>query len=81
MFLVSDEAAAAIRTAYLEKGEWPAVAEMRRFFRIDDNDSALRVVRTIASWHLLETAPKPPHSPKRRSPRRSTQQSDDADKD
>ncbi len=50
MFMVSAEAADAIRTTFLEKGEWPAVAELRRFYRIDDNESALRSVRIIASW-------------------------------
>ncbi len=50
MFLVSAEAAEAIRTVYLEKGEWPAVAELRRFNRIEDNAAALRCARTIASW-------------------------------
>ncbi len=49
MFMVSAEAADAIRTTFLEKGEWPAVAELRRFCRIDDNESALRSVRIIAS--------------------------------
>jgi len=58
MFLVSDEAAEAIRTAYLEKGEWPAVAELRRFYRIDDNAAALRCARTIASWHPVTTPAK-----------------------
>ena len=50
MFMVSAEAADAIRTTFLEKGEWPAVAELRRFYRIDDNESPLRSVRIIASW-------------------------------
>ena len=40
MFMVEDDAAEAIRRAYLEKGEWPAVAELRRFYRIDDNAAA-----------------------------------------
>ena len=50
MFCVSDEAATAIREAYFDKGEWPAVAELRRFYRIDDNADALTCARTIASW-------------------------------
>ena len=56
MFCVSDEAAAAIRAAYLDKGEWPAVAELRRFYRIDDNAAALTCARTIASWAPVDTA-------------------------
>jgi len=48
MFMVGDDAAQAIRSAYLEKGEWPAVAELRKFYLIDA--AALRAVRTIASW-------------------------------
>ena len=60
MFLVSDEAAEAIRTAYLEKGEWPAVAELRRFYRIEDNAAALRCARTIASWHPVKAPPRTP---------------------
>ena len=63
MFLVSDEAAEAIRTAYLEKGEWPAVAELRRFYRIEDNAAALRCARTIASWHPVKVEPKAPKKP------------------
>ena len=55
MFCVSDEAAAAIRAAYLDKGEWPAVAELRRFYRIDDNAAALTCARTIASWAPVDT--------------------------
>ena len=36
---------AAIREAYLDKGEWQAVAELRRFYRIDDNAAALTLRR------------------------------------
>jgi len=56
MFCVSNEAATAIREAFLDKGEWPAVAELRRFYRIDDNAAALTCARTIASWTPVETA-------------------------
>ena len=65
MFLVSDEAAEAIRTAYLEKGEWPAVAELRRFYRIEDNAAALRCARTIASWNPVEIQPHATKRPKK----------------
>ena len=68
MFMVEDEAADAIRRAYLEKGEWPAVAELRRFYRIDDNAAALRAVRTIASWRPpAERAPEPDRARKSRA--------------
>ena len=56
MFCVSNEAAAAIREAYIDKGEWPAVAELRRFYRIDDNAAALTCARTIASWAPVDMA-------------------------
>ncbi len=56
MFCVSNEAATAIREAYLEKGAWPAVAELRRFYRIVDNAAALTCARTIASWAPIDTA-------------------------
>ena len=58
-FLVSKEAADAVRAAVIDRGEWPAVAELRRFYRIDDNAAALKCARTIASWSPLpETAVK-----------------------
>ncbi len=44
MFMVSAIAKDTVRTTFLEKGEWPAVAELRRFYRIDDNEIALRSV-------------------------------------
>lgn len=50
MFVVDEAMAAAVRRAFDERGEWPAVAELRRHVCIDDNAEALRVVRTIASW-------------------------------
>ena len=56
MFMVDEDAAKAIRTAYREKGEWPAIAELRRFYKIEDNITALQAVRTIASW-------RPPAAP------------------
>ena len=68
MVMVEDEAAGAVRRAYLEKGEWPAVAELRRFYRIDDNAAALRVVGTIASWRPpAERAPEPDRARKGRA--------------
>ena len=56
MFCVSNEAATAIREAFFDKGEWPAVAELRRYYRIDDNAAALTCARTIASWAPVDTA-------------------------
>ena len=52
MFLVSNEAAAAIRAAFIDEGEWRAVAVLRSFYRIEDDAAALRCARTIASWAL-----------------------------
>ncbi len=61
MFVVDEVMAAAVRRAFDERGEWPAVAELRRHVCIDDNAEALRVVRTIASWHRSpEASERPP---------------------
>ncbi len=69
MFMVSDEAATAIRTAYFERGEWPAVAELRRYYMIEDNAAALKTAQIIASWQPVETPFKPVRAPrKKRSP-------------
>ena len=70
MFMVGEEAAEAIRKAYLEKGEWPAVAELRRFYPIADNAAALRAVQMIASWpsHLDLPPGKPRKASKRGAP-------------
>lgn len=61
MFMVSQQEAAAIQKAFREGGEWTAVAELRRFFRIEDNACALDAVRAIARWSLTPT--KPPADP------------------
>ncbi|MBF5095415.1 hypothetical protein F1643_14240 [Azospirillum sp. INR13] len=61
MFVVDEVMAAAVRRAYDERGEWSAVAELRRHVCIDDNAEALRVVRTIASWcRSPEASGRPP---------------------
>ncbi|MBP2296899.1 hypothetical protein [Azospirillum rugosum] len=61
MFVVDEAMATAVRRAFDERGEWPAVAELRRHVCIDDNDEALRVVRTIASWRRSpEASGRPP---------------------
>jgi len=78
MFLVGNDAAEAIRTAYLDKGEVAALIEFRRFFRVDDDTSALRAVKTIASWNTASTAPPPPTVPKRRPSRQAKRQPGDS---
>ena len=51
MFVVSEEAAAAIRTAYEQQGELSAAIEVRRLFPgITDNAEARACARTIAGW-------------------------------
>jgi len=48
MFVVDEAMAEAVQRAFDERGEWPAVAELRRHMPMADN--ALQTVRTIASW-------------------------------
>ena len=51
MFMVDEEAAAAIRHAWHEGGELSAVVELRRRFPgITDGENARRCVRTIVGW-------------------------------
>ena len=51
MFVVSEEEAAAIRTAFEQDGEFSAVVEFRRRFPlIQNNEQARTHVRTIAGW-------------------------------
>ncbi len=78
MFLVSKEAADAIRTVYLDRGEWPAVAELRRFYKIDDNAAALTCARTIASWTPLPEATAKHEKPAPRRRRREGHDDDNA---
>jgi hypothetical protein len=57
MFIVSEEAATAIRTAYEQDGELSAAVELRRLFPgITDNAAARECARTIASWKPLPAA-------------------------
>ena len=57
MFIVSEEAAAAIRAAY-DRGELSAAIEVRRLFPgITDNARALECARSIAGWTPLPAAP------------------------
>jgi hypothetical protein len=62
MFVVSEEDAAAIRTAFDQEGELSAVIVLRRLFPlITDNAQAREQVRIIAGWRPLPaTPPKPP---------------------
>ena len=54
MFIVSEEAATAIRTAYEQEGELSAAIEVRRLFPgITDNAKARECARTIAGWKPL----------------------------
>ena len=51
LFVVYEEAAAAIRTAYEQEGELSAAIEVRRLFPgITDNAEARACARTIAGW-------------------------------
>jgi hypothetical protein len=57
MFVVSEEAAAAIRSAYEQEGELSAAIEVRRFFPgISDNAKARECARQIAGWKPLPAA-------------------------
>jgi hypothetical protein len=57
MFVVSEEAAVAIRTAYEQEGELSAAIEVRRLFPgIIDNARARERARTIAGWKRLPAA-------------------------
>jgi hypothetical protein len=51
MFMVDEEAAAAVRRAWDEGGELSAVVELRRHFPlITDNANARRCVHAIVGW-------------------------------
>jgi hypothetical protein len=54
MFLVTEAAAAAIRTVFEQEGELSAAIEVRRLFPgITDNAKARAHARTIAGWQPL----------------------------
>ncbi|MCW2239209.1 hypothetical protein [Azospirillum canadense] len=63
MFTVSEEERAAISRAYEDGGEWAAVAELRRYFAIEDNDNALFAVRSIVRWRAAPVSPPPRRPP------------------
>ncbi len=57
MFVVSEEAAAAIRATLEQEGEASAAIELRRLFPgITDNVRARECARTIAGWKPLPAA-------------------------
>jgi len=59
MFLVTEDDADAIRTAFHEAGEFSAAIELRRRFPgITDNAQARECARTIAGWRP-DPAPPP----------------------
>jgi hypothetical protein len=54
MFAVTEAEAAAIRTAFEQRGELSAAVELRRLFPgITDNAQARECARTIAGWKPL----------------------------
>ena len=58
MFMVSEEAAAAIRALFEQEGELSAAIELRRLFPgISDNARAREGARSIAGWTPLPAAP------------------------
>jgi hypothetical protein len=58
MFMVSEQDATAIRTAYEQGGELSAAVELRRLFPgITDNAKARECVRSIAGWQPLSSLP------------------------
>jgi hypothetical protein len=68
MFCISEAEAAAIRTAFEQRGELSAAIELRRRFPgITDNAQARECVRTIASWQPLRPVKKRPKPPRIRS--------------
>jgi hypothetical protein len=58
MFVVSEEAAVAIRTAYEQEGELSVAIEVRRRFPgVIDNARARECARSIAGWKPPPVAP------------------------
>jgi hypothetical protein len=69
MFIVSEEAATAIRAIFNEHGElWAAIELRRRFPGIIDNENARAFARSIASWAPLPV-PAPMVTRRRRNER------------
>jgi hypothetical protein len=59
MFVISEAEAAAIRTAYEQRGEFSAAVELRQLFPGIDNVQARECVRTIAGWRPLPRRVRP----------------------
>jgi hypothetical protein len=67
MFIVTEEAAAAIRAALIAGGELAGAIELqRRFPGIEDNAKARSFACLIAGWRA---PPKPPKLARKRGPR------------
>ncbi len=59
MFCVSEDEAAAIRTAFEQEGEMSAGIELRRLFPgITDGARAREMARVIADWRPLPVSPE-----------------------
>jgi hypothetical protein len=59
MFVVSEADAAAIRTAFEQRGEFAAAVELRRLFPgVTDNAQAREWARAIAAWQPLPVKPR-----------------------
>jgi hypothetical protein len=59
MFVVTEADAAAIRTAFEQRGEFAAAVELRRLFPgITDTAQARECVRAIAAWEPLPVKPR-----------------------
>ena len=60
MFVVSEEAAAAIRAAFDQGGEFAAAVELRRRFPgVTDNERARECAKMIAGWKPLKLPARP----------------------
>jgi hypothetical protein len=70
MFIVTEEAAAAIRAAYEQGGELAAAAELCRLFPgLANNENTRICARTIAGWKPLPAAACRITPPRRRRAR------------
>jgi hypothetical protein len=59
MFVVTEAEAAAIRTAFDQRGEFATAVELRRMFPgVTDTEQARECARTIAAWKLLPVKPR-----------------------
>jgi hypothetical protein len=71
MFVVSEEAAAAIRAAFDQGGEFAAAVELRRRFPgIADNAHARTCARAIAGWKPPALPLRPRAPPRQVKPRK-----------